>query len=107
MLTWVASEPFLSLAEPAPALPLPGLAVAALAQAEAQAEPPLAAAGADAESLQAQMAAAKRDYRLAAKELDRCKAQVRETEALKKQALAILLDAYDVRSKSTPPPVPP
>ena len=66
-----------------------------------------AAAGADAESLQAQMAAAKRDYRLAAKELDLCKAQVRETEALKKQALAILLDAYDVRSKSTPPPVPP
>jgi len=83
-------------------------AAAAAAAAGGAGEPGDAAtAGADAESLQAQMAAAKRDYRLAAKELDLCKAQVRETEALKKQALAILLDAYDVRSKSTPPPVPP
>ena len=61
------------------------------------------------ENKKAQLTAAKRDYRLATKELELCKAQVKETETLKKRAMAILLEAYD-SSRTTiviPIPTPP
>jgi peptidoglycan hydrolase CwlO-like protein len=54
-----------------------------------------AGAGAGADDLKQQLVAAKRDYRLAAKELEQCMAQAKETEALKKRAMAVLLEAFD------------
>ena len=63
----------------------------------------------DGNNLKAQLTNAKRDYRLATKELELCKAQVKETETLKKRAMAILLEAYD-SSRTTiviPIPTPP
>ena len=58
-------------------------------------------------NLKAQLAAAKRDYRLATKELELCKAQVKETETLKKRAMAILLEAYDISRTTIVLPIPP
>lgn len=68
-----------------------------------------ASVGAGAEDLKLKLTAAKRDYRLAAKELDLCKAQVKETEALKKRAMTILLEAFDSSrvAVALAPPLPP